>query len=140
MDVLTCHWTLNRKFNFSHWPFYLFKYYYRTTLGFSHDCVFFCDRVSPQYTVSKSVGLASDSPTVVYFAAPSEMGTTLHMLLIPTESLVIVQRTILTDYVLTYRVLGAYTTYYPALLVPCFILPYLSQRKQPILGQFLVRL
>ena len=33
--------------------------------------------VSPQYTVCKSVGLASDSPMAVYFAGvPSEMGTT----------------------------------------------------------------
>ena len=49
--------------------------------------------LAPQYTVSKSVGLASDSPMGLYFAAPSEMGTTLHTPLSPTDSLMRVQRT-----------------------------------------------
>ena len=49
--------------------------------------------LAPQYTVSKSVGLASGSPMGSYFAAPSKMGTTLHTPLSPTDSLMRVQRT-----------------------------------------------
>ena len=58
---------------------------------------FITQLLAPQYTGSKSVGLASDSPMGLYFAAPSEMGTTLQTLLIPTDSPMQVQNNGLTD-------------------------------------------